>query len=457
MLVDRDAGLAAVLGQVHRDVGVAQQLFPAAVVVGDGQADAGAHAVPAAVDDDRFGQRDLQPFGDRPTVAQVAVLHQDRELVAAQPGRGVLRPQHVHQPLGDVDEHPVADPVADAVVDLLEVVEVEEQHHHVVLAAPGPTLHRVLEPVGEQATVGEPGEGVVERVMGQLLLHLQARRHIASGQDESVHTVVAEQVGERSFEEDGGAVAVPGLHGHRRVALPGESGDEGRYLLRLHDLVDPTPAEQVRRVPAQDGLRGGGDEADARVGVEHGDHVAGVVHQRGEAPLTRRPGLVLGDLPLQVLVPRDESAEPEHPAQRRDHEQADIDEGSLYVDPVRPGRPGATTAPRWPCAAPRAEVSVRRGRAAPRPARRPTRMPAGGRGRCVPRRARPVPAARARWRRVGRRQLLGADAVAAVVHGEQQHEFGTHHDQHEADRRHHAEQTGALDVGPSRHRARLHP
>ena len=55
-------------------------------------------------------------------------LEQDRELVAAEPGRGVGAAEHRLQPGRDVDEEPVAHGVAEAVVDGLERVEVDEQH-----------------------------------------------------------------------------------------------------------------------------------------------------------------------------------------------------------------------------------------------------------------------------------------------------------------------------------------
>ena len=61
-------------------------------------------------------------------------LEQDRELVAAEPGRGVGAAQHRLEPGRDVDEEPVADGVAEAVVDGLERVEVDEQHGGGVVA-----------------------------------------------------------------------------------------------------------------------------------------------------------------------------------------------------------------------------------------------------------------------------------------------------------------------------------
>ena len=50
-----------------------------------------------------------------------------RELVAAQAGHGVLRAHASRSALGDRDQQPVADVVAERVVDGLEVVDVDEE------------------------------------------------------------------------------------------------------------------------------------------------------------------------------------------------------------------------------------------------------------------------------------------------------------------------------------------
>ena len=54
------------------------------------------------------------------------VLDQDGELVAAEPRDRVRRPHGFAQPGGDLLQHLVARGVAEAVVDGLEIVEVEE-------------------------------------------------------------------------------------------------------------------------------------------------------------------------------------------------------------------------------------------------------------------------------------------------------------------------------------------
>ena len=58
------------------------------------------------------------------------------------------------QPLGDVDQHRVTGGVAEPVVDRLEAVEVDEQQRDAG-AAPARHLQRVLDPVEEQAAVGQ--------------------------------------------------------------------------------------------------------------------------------------------------------------------------------------------------------------------------------------------------------------------------------------------------------------
>ena len=61
------------------------------------------------------------------------VLDQDRELVAAQARDEVGRAQHRLQPARQVHQQLVAGLVAEAVVDQLEAVEVEEHHREALL------------------------------------------------------------------------------------------------------------------------------------------------------------------------------------------------------------------------------------------------------------------------------------------------------------------------------------
>ena len=145
------------------------------VGVGERDADRGRHDQLAAVEVERVLQRLLDALGDHGRLARVAdVVEQDRELVAAEPGDGVAGPQGRLQPARDGDQQPVADVVAERVVDELEAVEVQEQHRRAggraaALRAPD----RLRQAVQEQHAVGQPGQRVVQGVVLQALLGLR--------------------------------------------------------------------------------------------------------------------------------------------------------------------------------------------------------------------------------------------------------------------------------------------
>ena len=73
------------------------------------------------------------------------------------------------EPLAHDLEQRVAGRVAEAVVDRLEVVEVDEQHGELAAVALEPG-RRVVDAVAEQRLVGETGQRVVERLVGELVL-----------------------------------------------------------------------------------------------------------------------------------------------------------------------------------------------------------------------------------------------------------------------------------------------
>jgi hypothetical protein len=97
------------------------------------------------------------------------VLGEDGELVSAEARDRVSRAQRLLDPGGDRGEKLVTRGMAEAVVDDLELIEIEEEHRDGRLAA-GRDRERVLEAVEEEVSVGKPGEGVVEGlVLGPLL------------------------------------------------------------------------------------------------------------------------------------------------------------------------------------------------------------------------------------------------------------------------------------------------
>ena len=223
--------LAAALGLVQRDVGLAEHLV-GAVLAGraDRHADAHVHphALTANLDPGLEVRQEPARNGDRVHLAARAVEEQG-ELVAAQAGRGVALAEAAAETVGDRAEQLVARVVAVAVVDGLELVDVEQEH-----ADAGPAaVQRVLQPVVEERAVGELRERVVESLALELLLErlelahrlleavvLERDRHVAGERLEETQVLVRE-------------VAV-----HALAAGDGEQPDTaGLAVQRGHDAV----------------------------------------------------------------------------------------------------------------------------------------------------------------------------------------------------------------------------
>ncbi|MCY1510187.1 hypothetical protein D9M68_445570 [compost metagenome] len=163
---------AAALGLVEREVGVLEQFLAGFAIVGvEADADAGGHGDVAPAQGDGFFHALHDPPGQRPGLRQVAEARQYAELVAAQACDHVLATQHAAHALGHHLEQLVAGVVAEAVVDALEVVDVEE-HHGQRLLELGVVEQFFAEVVVEGAAIGQVGQGVVVGDVLQLHLHL---------------------------------------------------------------------------------------------------------------------------------------------------------------------------------------------------------------------------------------------------------------------------------------------
>ena len=181
------AALAVGLRAVHRDVGVAHHLLRRGLRGRERDPDRGADEQLAPVDHERRLQAVQDALGDDRGLARVAdVVEQERELVAGEPGDGVVRPQRGLQPSRHRLQQLVAARVAEAVVDDLEAVEVEEQHGRAalgVMALGAPD--RLVQAVQEQDAVGQAGERVVERVVLQAALGLAAVGDVGDRADDA--------------------------------------------------------------------------------------------------------------------------------------------------------------------------------------------------------------------------------------------------------------------------------
>src|SRR5262249_46389410 len=101
-----------------------------------------------------------QPLVELPGLFQARLGQDDGELVASVPGGDVRLPEHLAHPVGDAGERGVSGEMAlEAIVDLLEVVEVEHDERQLAVVAVRPR-YLALECLLEVARVVESGARV---------------------------------------------------------------------------------------------------------------------------------------------------------------------------------------------------------------------------------------------------------------------------------------------------------
>ena len=135
--VELDAGVG-VLGRVHRDVGAPQQirdLHARVLAFGDAGARVDVHARP--VDDERLVEPVEDPLGDLAPVVLGAERDQQRELVAPSRTSRSGATDAGGEPPRDLAQQLVAGVMAEGVVDLLEVVEIDQDQREPLGAPAG--------------------------------------------------------------------------------------------------------------------------------------------------------------------------------------------------------------------------------------------------------------------------------------------------------------------------------
>ena len=296
------AALAVALGDVHRGVGVADHLVGvgAGLVLGDRDAEAAAQRDLLVAGDQRHGERLEDPLGGvGRLLAVLDVLEQHRELVAAEARGGVGAADALVETARHLDQHLVAGGVPEAVVDRLEVVEVEEDHGEPAPLAPA-AGDRVAHALGEQRAVGEPRHAVVEGLVGELLLEHLALADVAAVEHDAADVLVLEQVGHEDLER--ALLAVP-VHEHAldRLDVLGVVGDAGgdepgepAAVAGLDQLLEVAARDLLGRV-AEHALDRRALVGDLAAGAEHRDEVARVLDERAEARLAAPPVHLLGE------------------------------------------------------------------------------------------------------------------------------------------------------------------
>ena len=173
----------------------------------------------------------------------VEVLDDHHELVAAEAREQVGLAQRRRQRAGHALQQLVADPVAERVVDVLEAVEVDEQHADAAAAALR-LRDRLRQPLVQQQPVGQAGQRVARRHVLQPLLGLDPRRHVLhERQDRHDLAVVVEQRRVVPLAPD-------------RVAVLAVVAREARgaRLLAAHQRARAAPASASRSASCRSGL-----------------------------------------------------------------------------------------------------------------------------------------------------------------------------------------------------------
>ena len=182
-------------------------------------------------------------LGGDPCLVRPGVGQDEGELVAAVAGRDVRRPQGGPDQLGGPGQHPVAEEVAERVVDELEVVEVE--HHH----AQRPTAALRPDDLLAQALVQEPvvveaGQRVAVGELARLLVEprvLERHRRLVGHRPGELEALVVPadlRLREQLDEADRLALGDERQHREHAQAVAGQQGDLGRVgggILRVDD------------------------------------------------------------------------------------------------------------------------------------------------------------------------------------------------------------------------------
>ena len=205
--------------------------------------DAGSDGAPVR-ERDRCADAGDEPFGNGDRLGLVRdLLEEDRELVATEAGGGVARPDREAKALADRLQDLVPGRMPEAVVEVLEVVHVEEHDGNARGAPATQPVEDVGQSVQEQASIGEPGQGVPEGLIVDLVVQagvLEREGRLAGEELRQLHAALAEDVrfGGRQLKDAGRFAADDQRQDdHARLA----DGPEVRDLVRIaHGIGEST-------------------------------------------------------------------------------------------------------------------------------------------------------------------------------------------------------------------------
>ncbi len=252
---------AALLGRVHRRVGIAHQgRHIKAVFRKEADADRRPQVVLVAGHGERHAHRleDLARESDQIS-GVVVTAHDNHELVAAHPRERALCLHARREPARHAAQERIARFVAGRVVDLLEAVQIDEQHGNArELVIQTRRLEQVAHPLGQVGAVIEAGERIAGGEVFELLLGLAHRADIGKRDQYRPRLALARLQDRHHVQVDPDNLAVGELktdrhtehrfagreHAHRRAL--GVRDRRAVFMIGAHHHGKDIVAEEVR-------------------------------------------------------------------------------------------------------------------------------------------------------------------------------------------------------------------
>ena len=197
--------------------------------------------------------------------------------------------------------------MSEAVVDGLEVVQVEEEDGQPVVT-PVTTLEGVRHPVEEERAVRESGQGIVEGLVRELRFERLAIAHVARIDDDAPHGGVVQEIRPHGLDHEPPSVAVldaPFGGRRHRPRIGGRRERRGRVdrIIGVQERHQWVALHLRWQKPKQFGDRRT-HVAEYAVDVRDGDEVGRVLHERTESGLVLT-GCGLRDEPRVLAHGRD--------------------------------------------------------------------------------------------------------------------------------------------------------
>ena len=277
---------AGILGLVHRQVGFLEQVVNRVISVHE-QHDTNARRAAEAMllQPIGFAQRQHNLAGDTVGMGcgvldmRTDRLDQDHEFVASQTGHAVVDANTSAQALRNLLQQHVTHGMAQAVIEAFEMIEVEEHQRAMGFGAFG-RRHRLLQPVKQQATIGQIGQRVIESQPVNILELLTFQRDVTH-QAEEGDAAIDGQPRYRQAHRKTAAIAAQAGDLARAAGLADPAWNELFPMpLRIsHQQRDIAPQHIVLRV-AEDGAGGMVERFDQPLRIDGDEAIDQIVENR---------------------------------------------------------------------------------------------------------------------------------------------------------------------------------